>query len=178
MRNLLEETLEEFFRYDLWTEDIQFIGSLHRNTSCTWKQFRVLASEINYYPGYGSHEIIHDLVIIFSDGARLNRREYDGSEWWAFTPGIPKNPTTLTSVVSQDYRDPRECTEYSEHMFEVSEHGSVEYGFMQLEANKASLQEEVLNNWVAEKVEEDLYRHPVRPPVPPVGAWVDQLLNQ
>lgn len=42
-------------------------------------------ADFSYYPGYGSAEIAIDLEIIFSDGARMIRQEYDaGAEWWLF----------------------------------------------------------------------------------------------
>lgn len=38
-------------------------------------------SKIEYDNGYGSQELYG--IIVFKDGSWLERREYDGSEWWA-----------------------------------------------------------------------------------------------
>ena len=47
-----------------------------------------LYSLIDYNDGFGSQEL--GGIIVFNDGSWLDRREYDGSEWWEFqqTPKI------------------------------------------------------------------------------------------
>lgn len=47
------------------------------------------AMDFDYDNGYGSQEI--DGQVMLCDGTWLERREYDGSEWWAhcYPPSIP-----------------------------------------------------------------------------------------
>ena len=39
-------------------------------------------AKFKYDCGYGSAYVARDLIILFKDGTRLERSEYDGSEWW------------------------------------------------------------------------------------------------
>ena len=81
--NLLEETINDI-KYNCQTiEDIVFIGSLYSGHCCDWGEFEALAN-IEYNEGFGSAEIASDLVIVFANGARMTRGEYDGSEWWEY----------------------------------------------------------------------------------------------
>ena len=81
MTNLLQETLEAIALADMTPEDVVFIGSLISGHSCSWEEFTALADR-EYDAGYGRQEVAEDLTIVFRGGARLERREYDGSEWW------------------------------------------------------------------------------------------------
>lgn len=85
-------------------EDIIFIGSILTGHKCTWEEFVVL-SDKEYYSGYGSSEVGMDLSIHFSDGTYMYRREYDGSEWWAYTLLFkePKNTHTIHKLCSKHY---------------------------------------------------------------------------
>ena len=87
MINLLEETKKELGWAGQSCEDIIFIGSLKSGHSCTWEEFTALADE-EYHNGYGTSEVALDLVILFKDGGRLYREEYDGSEWWIYQPPV------------------------------------------------------------------------------------------
>ena len=81
MMNLLQETLEALSLADKTPADVVFIGSLISGHSCSWEAFTALADR-EYDAGYGRQEVAEDLTIVFHDGDRLERREYDGSEWW------------------------------------------------------------------------------------------------
>ncbi|MGB5758858.1 MAG: hypothetical protein WBM50_18240, partial [Acidimicrobiales bacterium] len=59
------------------------IGSEQSGHRCDWGQFAQLA-DVEYDSGYGSAQVATDLVIVFFDGTKLRRGEYDGSEWWEF----------------------------------------------------------------------------------------------
>jgi hypothetical protein len=83
MTNLLNETREAISESGHNIKDIVFIGSLETGHACTWKRFCILA-DVNYDAGYGSAEVASDLVVVFSDGSKLWRHEYDGSEHWMF----------------------------------------------------------------------------------------------
>lgn len=81
MANLLEETREAITNSGHTESDIVFIGSEKTGHQCTWDEFCVIAN-VEYDEGYGAAEVAQDLIIVFSDGQKLWRGEYDGSEWW------------------------------------------------------------------------------------------------
>lgn len=86
--NLLHETAEAIARSGHTPSDIVFIGSLESGHSCTWEEFAKLA-DIEYDDGFGAQKVATDLVIVFADGQKMWRGEYDGSEWWEFsTPSV------------------------------------------------------------------------------------------
>lgn len=83
MCNLLLETIEDIASSKHTQSQIIFIGSQQSGYSCTWDEFSALANR-EYDVGYGSRKVAHDLIIVFEDGGQLQRREYDGSEWWGY----------------------------------------------------------------------------------------------
>lgn len=87
--NLLIETLADLDLAKKKPSDIAFIGSLSGEYQCTWDEFLRLA-DVSYDNGYGAAQVASDLVIVFNDGTRLYRSEYDGKEWWSFMPNVPK----------------------------------------------------------------------------------------
>lgn len=38
--------------------------------------------DVEYYSGYGGQELYG--LVVFKDGSRLERGEYDGAEWWEY----------------------------------------------------------------------------------------------
>lgn len=93
MTNLLHETREAIGRSGYAEKDIIFIGSEYTGHSCTWEEFTELAN-IEYDSGFGAAEVAQDLIIVFSDGAKMRRGECNGSEWWEFaTPFIKPEET-------------------------------------------------------------------------------------
>lgn len=99
MVNLLTETIEEMHTQILTVEDIVFIGSLDREYSCTWDEFKVLADK-KYNSGYGSAEVVQDLIIEFKGGIIMERMEYDGSKWWS-----TYKPWTGPNVKGKEIKD-------------------------------------------------------------------------
>jgi hypothetical protein len=100
--NLLTETREAIEESGHTPDDIVFIGSEASGHQCTWDEFCRLA-DVEYDAGYGASEVAMDLVVVFRDGAKLWRGEYDGSEWWEFSrpfkrPTEAKPITRLTTV--------------------------------------------------------------------------------
>ena len=85
--NLLEETMNAIVESGHKIEDIVFIGSESSGHSCTWDEFIALA-DVEYDNGYGAQEVARDLIIVFSDGTRMWRGEYDGAEWWEYFPSF------------------------------------------------------------------------------------------
>lgn len=98
MTNLLKETMDTIASSGHKETDIIFIGSEKTGHQCTWAQFCHLA-DIEYDSGYGAAQVAQDLVIVFSDGQKLWRGEYDGSEWWEHsTPFV--RPATVLPIFS------------------------------------------------------------------------------
>lgn len=86
--NLLEETKEALKDNGYSLKDVDWVGC--------WA-FRIPmeafieAADVEYDEGFGSPKVAEDLVVALKDGSRLERAEYDGSEWWEFRerPGKP-----------------------------------------------------------------------------------------
>lgn len=87
MTNLLHETIEDIAHSGHTVPDVVFIGSDNAEYSCTWAEFEQLANQ-EYDSGFGAAEVAGDLIIRFSDGKKMWRHEYDGSECWYYdAPG-------------------------------------------------------------------------------------------
>lgn len=80
--------------------DIVFIGSETSGHSCTWDEFVELAN-FDYDSGFGSQKVAADLIIVFSDGAKMWRHEYDGSEHWQYSSPfkMPEKRLPVRSLV-------------------------------------------------------------------------------
>lgn len=92
--NFGNETWAKLQQHGYIRDDIDWIGCKDFYISESW--FWTLADNTEYDPGYGRPEIPQDLIIVMKDGSWFERREYDGSEWWAYvTP--PRKP--------QEFRD-------------------------------------------------------------------------
>lgn len=87
MTNLLAETLEDIASSGHTVADVVFIGSADGVYKMDWAKFEVLA-DVEYDSGFGSAEVATDLVVLFSDGKRMWRHEYDGSERWEWDPPL------------------------------------------------------------------------------------------
>lgn len=82
MRNLLSETLDVMSKLNLTTDDVVYVGSANGKVDIGgWEGFERLA-DFSYDDGYGTAEVVTDLVLAFSNGVVLYRTEYDGAEWW------------------------------------------------------------------------------------------------
>jgi hypothetical protein len=91
--NLLTETLEAIKNSGHAQTDVIFIGSEESGRCCSLDQFKILADQ-EYDDGFGGQEVARDLVIVFSDGAKMWRGENDGSEWWNFSTPFVKPANT------------------------------------------------------------------------------------
>lgn len=80
MKNFRLETLDVLAAHNKGPNDVIWVGT---------KQFEIPIDEfwkladIQYDEGYGAAEIAGDLIVAGADWW-LERREYDGAEWWAF----------------------------------------------------------------------------------------------
>ena len=102
-KNLLKETEKDILDSGHTIEDIIFIGSEKSGHQCTWDEFKVLA-DFDYDAGYGSASVATDLIIVFRDGHKMWRGEYDGSEWWDYSAPFvaPTVSHRITCLVDEE----------------------------------------------------------------------------
>lgn len=100
--NLLEETIYKIKESGHEVIDILFIGSMISGHECSWEEYEILA-DMEYSSGFGAQNVASDLVIYFTDGERMFRHEYDGSEGWEFSKSFktPKNKIKIMSLFSE-----------------------------------------------------------------------------
>src|SRR3972149_3729308 len=84
--NLLKETIKILEQNNKTIKDVLWVGS--KDLWFTWEHFESIA-DIEYGPGYGHNEIVHDLIVV-GDNWWLERYVYDGKEWWVFKTLPPK----------------------------------------------------------------------------------------
>lgn len=89
--NLLKETIEAISSCGKTTDDVMWVGSKDGKYAIDWRDFERIA-DIDYDDGYGSQEIAKDLVVVFFGDCYLDRREYDGAEWWEFNEAPQMRP--------------------------------------------------------------------------------------
>ena len=82
MANLLRETLCVMERNGVSPKDGP-IYVMDNESFCFWDEFAIVADNYNYDSGFGSAEVNEDLKIIGYNWW-MERREYDGAEWWEF----------------------------------------------------------------------------------------------
>jgi len=97
--NLLKETIEDIKQSGHKPDDIVFIGSERSGYSCTWDEFTKLADR-DYDSGFGAQKVARDLIIVFSDGTKMWRHEYDGSENWDYSSPfkMPRETKPVTNL--------------------------------------------------------------------------------
>ena len=97
--NLLKETLDDIKESGHVINDIIYIGAEESGFCCEWDEYEIIA-DIEYDDGFGSQEIASDLIIVFSDGSKMWRHEYDGSEHWAYSKPfkMPSDKKKITTV--------------------------------------------------------------------------------
>lgn len=105
MKNLWEEAVKVLDRNGLdFDRDVIQIqttdGYIEREL------FKMMAMAINYNNDYGSIKIREDLIIL-GDGWWLERREYDGLEWWEFCamPALVENNAGAPKLTTYDYEE-------------------------------------------------------------------------
>lgn len=114
--NLLEETLEMLQGNGKSPKDVLWVGIVNHHSpssyftlkdsdcwSCDWNAFAAVAKDFNYHEGYGRVYVNHYLVVVGHDWW-LERREYDGSEWWSFKT-LPSKPTIKNDEIDLKDKD-------------------------------------------------------------------------
>lgn len=104
INNLLKETIECLNDNNKQPSDVLWVGRncydwakkeqvVYKNT---WDNF-CLKANFEYDAGFGGNEIPMDLIVVGKD-FWLERREYDGSEWWEFKT-MPVEPEETRDLV-------------------------------------------------------------------------------
>ena len=102
MTNLLDETIWEIRDAGRTLEDVAWVGSQGGEYQLTWDEFTKIAN-VDYNNGFGAQEVAGDLIVVFDDGSHMYRHEYDGSEYWVYSP-------RMEPVISADSKPFREVT--------------------------------------------------------------------
>ena len=88
-RNLYQETVSCLEYFGRIAADVRFVAN--DTQVVDWDTFAECAKSYNYDSGYGEVEVNQYLVVV-GDDWWLERRDYDGSEWWEYkTPPHLKN---------------------------------------------------------------------------------------
>lgn len=97
--NLLKETKRDLMENGKTISDIRWVGT--NEVQIPVDVFLALANK-EYDNGYGSQHVASDLVVV-GDDWWMERREYDGSEWWEFKRSIrePKRTVIPRAVVDE-----------------------------------------------------------------------------
>lgn len=104
------ETRDKLERYGYNVDDIAWCGS--RDFEVPIAEFFEFADRITYNAGYGINFIPLDIIIVMKDGSWFERREYDGSEWWAYVRA-PELPTRLEHLRMVNQMQPYEGDNFS-----------------------------------------------------------------
>ena len=101
MANLWEETIGVLKDHSLTWDDVDEV-ILEGDCVIRKENFEEVARRTNYDNGFGCAEIRSDLVIVGWNWW-LERREYDGSEWWELKikPYIPNDTKEVTSLTGE-----------------------------------------------------------------------------
>lgn len=91
--NFLKETVQKLLYHGKTPKDVLWVGM--QKSWTTWQNFQDVA-DFEYDSGYGSQQIVEDLIIVGKDWW-LERGEYDGSEWWEFKQ-YPVRPEEIRSI--------------------------------------------------------------------------------
>ena len=80
--NLLQETVEILHSHDKTPEAVRWVGSKDGKYAVTWEEFSRFADCV-YDRDYNKQYVARDLVVV-GDNWWLERKEYEGAEWWIF----------------------------------------------------------------------------------------------
>ncbi len=103
-QNLLKETIQRLTANGKTVADVKFVNT--QKFSCSWETFAKIADR-EYDCGYGETEIYMD-VVVAGEGWWLERREYDGSEWWEYKELPTQKPSgevTESDVFGNEFDD-------------------------------------------------------------------------
>ena len=97
--NLKQETLDAMAENGMVIADIAYISNRDFNQSVPVDEF-FRSADREYDNDYGLHEVNLDMVIVFTNGDRMMRQEYDGSEWWEYIQAAPLTPPLVAAPLA------------------------------------------------------------------------------
>lgn len=102
-KNLYEETLRSIDKSNHTTDNVSWVGTADGEYAISWEEYRQI-SDITYDSGFGGTNIPRDLVVVFSDKNWLERRQYDGIEWWEYVsiPQQSSSPNKFTLTIDEE----------------------------------------------------------------------------
>ncbi len=119
--NLLEETMKAIYSSGHTLGDVIFAGSMETGHRCNWLEFRELA-DVEYDADFGRQNVARDLIIVFSDGARLERADYDGQESWRLVKPF-RMPAEVHPIRALVRSDPEKNGSYAKTLAEINQQG-------------------------------------------------------
>lgn len=93
--NLYDETVHELDRIGLKRDDVEWVACPEFEVPLD--EFWELAKLTEYNRSFGVEEVAVDVVVMTKSGTWLERRSYDGSEWWV-AMNAPQRPKTTRHV--------------------------------------------------------------------------------
>lgn len=107
--NLLEKATEVLHKNDRRWEDVRSLQDLDGEYALFGLDAIQHVLDVCHESGYGTQEIANDLVIV-GDGWWMDRRCYDGAEWWAFNeqPKIARADAKVIRYVRGDNESVKE----------------------------------------------------------------------
>lgn len=118
MINLLQETMKAIYGSGYTLGDVVFAGSMETGHRCNWLEFQALA-DVEYHEGFGRQNVARDLIIVFSDGARLERADYDGQESWRLVKPF-RMPDRALPIKALVRSDPEKNSAYAQTLAELN----------------------------------------------------------
>ena len=100
MEWLLDETIGCMLRNGVHPSMVRAVTD--RECSVTWEVFAEQVKNYEYYASYGGHMVNQDLRVCGSNWW-MERKEYDGSEWWEFKHNITY-PSPVDNAVQFQHR--------------------------------------------------------------------------
>ncbi len=79
---MLLETLEKMEQHAKTKEDILWVGSKDGKFAISWEEFSLLADR--EYDRDSPRQIVAKDLIVVGEGWWLERKEYQGTEWWVY----------------------------------------------------------------------------------------------
>ena len=106
IRNFLTETIDAIEEAGQSILGVDWVGTSDGKKVCSWNDFVTMA-DFDYDYSYGGQVIEATLVVRFKDSTWLERREYDGSEWWEYkkAPRKARKPEPLPRLKAKRFCD-------------------------------------------------------------------------
>ena len=94
--NLKQETLDAMAENGMGIEDIAYISNRNLDQSVPVDEF-FRSADREYNNSASGNEVNTELLIVFTNGDRLVRGNYDNNEWWEFIQAVPITPPRIAT---------------------------------------------------------------------------------